>query len=153
MYGAGINTLREQIPNLPENDLLILAGVVHDYLGIDSLKEKLIQEYESNNKLFIKNLYGRLVPTVDIGSYALINRLIQSSAVDVALMGFSNIVSFIEEMNWKEDIIPLFVLHDALILDIRKNHFNTIPTLCKIGAIEIPLLEKFNFYLKAEQIL
>lgn len=153
MYGVGLNTLKEQLPNFSENDLLILTGIVRDYLGIIPLKEKLIEEYERNNKLFIKNLYQRYVSTVDIASYALINRLVQSSAVDVALMGFGNIVTYIEEMSWKEFIVPLFVLHDALILDIHKNHFNTIPTLCKIGAIDIPLLEKFNFYLKAEKII
>lgn len=152
LYGAGINTIRDQFTKLTERELLYFIGVIKDYFGMDKLKEKLINEYENNNKRFIKNLYGRYVSAEDVGSYALINRLIQSTAVDVSLFSFSNIINFIKEMEWQKRILPLFVLHDALIIDIHESYINNIPTLCKIGSIDIPLLENHNFYIKAEEI-
>ena len=152
LYGSGLDSLKKEIPELPEGDLLAFAGMIHDYFGVSALKERIVNEYETNNRKYIKNLFGRYVSTTGIGSYALPNRFIQSSCVDIAQIGFSNIADYIKEMNWQEFIVPIFVLHDALLVDIHKNYFETVPTLCKIGAIDIPLLEEFSFYLKAERL-
>jgi hypothetical protein len=152
LYGAGFSTLQELVSGMRENELKIVLSIVRNHFNLDRIKGKLIQEYELNNKKFIKNLYGRVISTEDVGSYALLNRFIQSTAVDVALIGFSNILKFIMEMNWQNEIIPLFDIHDALLFDIHPNHFQSVPTLCKIGSIEIPLLENQRFYLKAEEI-
>lgn len=51
-----------------------------------------------------------------------INYYAQSTGVDVALMGFNEIVNRLGP----DGIRPLFVLHDALILDVREDRIRDV---------------------------
>jgi hypothetical protein len=129
-----------------------LISAIKDYFQISKLKEKLLSEYEKNNKAYIKNYYGRRVSTLEIGTYALINRFIQSSAVDVALLGFSNIISTIKELNFEEKIVPIFILHDGIFFDIHKDFEEFVPLLAKTGSKNILGFENKTFYINFERI-
>jgi hypothetical protein len=77
-------------------------------------KIKLIEE-ELRGKVssgMIKNFYGRLIEVPE--DRLIINSYIQSTGVEIALHGFSNLINSLKET----DVRPLFVLHDALILDV-----------------------------------
>lgn len=79
------------------------------------------------------------------------NHYVQSTAVDVAMLGFLNILEYVEELGKQEDIVPIFILHDALILDIHKNSFSLINGLCKLGSIDIKQLESTPFYMSVDK--
>jgi hypothetical protein len=80
------------------------------------------------------------------------NRVVQSTAVDVAHLGFLNILQLAESLGMlKEYMVPLFVLHDGMVIDLHKNMFNSIPTLCKFGALGIDMFENIKFYLSAKR--
>jgi len=63
----------------------------------------------------IKNFYGRMIEVPE--DRLIINSYIQSTGVEIALHGFSSFVENTKDL----DIRPLFILHDALILDVPKD--------------------------------
>ena len=67
-------------------------------------------------------------------------RVYGSGAVDVALSGFSNML---EQIHLKcPSVVPLFFIHDALILDLRKEDLKAVEEIsCGINTylnVEFP---------------
>jgi DNA polymerase I-like protein with 3'-5' exonuclease and polymerase domains len=147
-----MTSLKERLPNITDRSLNYLVSSIRDYFQTFKFKENLLREYEKNNKTYICNFYGRAVSTLEIGTYALINRFIQSSAVDVALLGFSNIISTIKEMDLEAKIIPNLILHDGIFFDIHKDSEQIVPLLCKVGSKNIPGFENKTFYISSEKL-
>ena len=56
--------------------------------------------------------------------HVLYNNIIQSSAVDAALLGFRSLLSSITG-----DFTPLFIIHDAIILDLSKESLKSVMSL------------------------
>jgi ABC-type microcin C transport system duplicated ATPase subunit YejF len=81
----------------------------------------------------------------------LINHYVQSTAVDISLQGFLNILQFLKEMDRLLDIVPLFILHDAIILDVNENAFTLLNALCKIGSTDINGLSETKFYMSVDK--
>lgn len=63
----------------------------------------------------IKNYYGRVIEVPE--DRLIINSYIQSTGVEIALHGFSNLINELKHT----DVRPLYVLHDALILDVPRD--------------------------------
>ena len=107
-----------------------LRNLIYEYFGLNEIYEK----YLGKEKIF--NLFGRpLSPKED---YQKISHFIQSTSVDIALRGF-------ETLCQKEpDLIPLFVIHDALIVDSPKKLNENDPI-----TIEIEPLGKFYLTIKS----
>jgi hypothetical protein len=121
---------------------------VNEFFGLDQLRERLVQEYESNNREFILSFYGRYLDTREAKPYMLLNYFTQSTAVDVALYGFRN---FLRATQGNEQIIPLFILHDALVLDVHNSaleHLNTLKLHCSRN---IPLFPGCEFAIKVSR--
>jgi hypothetical protein len=59
----------------------------------------------------ISNFYGRVIQVSD--ERLLLNTYVQSTSVDIVLNGFLNLVQAVPASR----AVPLFVLHDALIMD------------------------------------
>lgn len=123
---------------------------IWDYFEISGLKEKLVAEAKENNGQFITNIFGRRIRCEETKPYALINYETQSSAVDISLNGFGRIIRKIEKI--QEYIKPIFILHDALILDIHKDAEYIIPKIEEIGSVDLPNVEHVKFYLKSERL-
>ena len=66
----------------------------------------------------IKNLYGR--PLAPDSERLRLPHYIQSTAVDVSLLGFSK---FYKE---NDDIIPYFMIHDSLVFECTKEKFSSL---------------------------
>jgi len=67
------------------------------------------------------------------------------------MWGFKNILEYVEELRKLGDIVPLFILHDALILDVNENCFSLINGLVKVGATDIKSLEEHTFYMSVDK--
>ena len=84
---------------------------------------------ELNAKGFIKNHYGRMIRIVDPKTTALVNYYVQSTGVDVAMLGFHEIIkSFIG----REDFVPIFLLHDAMYVDCTNEAFQDLSRITRI---------------------
>lgn len=119
LYGAGKyrleSLLREDGSKMTASTLL---RKVKEYFSIDALSRSLAKEAEDGK---ITNCFGRPVEVDDNRSSMLVNNFLQSSAVDVALLGF---LDFCKEM--KSAVIPLFVIHDALVFESSPEHIDSI---------------------------
>jgi hypothetical protein len=120
--------------------------------NFENLKNNNTKEYYKNNGKLIYNHYGRPIHCPETPSYKLLNYYIQSTAVDVALLGFSNIVNRIYKASLQEKIVPIFILHDALFVDIHEDYYYLVDKLCKAGSINIDKFEDTNFYLKVDNV-
>ena len=72
----------------------------------------------------------------------LINYFVQSTAVDVALYGFTALVKALKHLKRAH---PIFILHDALILDVHRSHEEEINAICEPGILSIPKFENSKF--------
>lgn len=90
----------------------------------------------------IINRFGRPLQVDPEAKNLFVNTYVQSTGVDVAMIGFNSII----EKLGKEGVRPLFVLHDALILDVKSDRKGDIE---KITSIKIPSYE-LDFPLKLE---
>lgn len=152
IYGSKISSIAERTKK-PEDEIEKLFKYISDYFNFDELKLKLINQYEKENRIFIENFYGRRISTEEAQPYMLINYFTQSTGVDVSLLGFLNIINYLEELGRLNDtVFALFIIHDALILDFHKEAFHLIPTLCKLGSKEIIKFEEITFFLEHEKL-
>ena len=125
-------------------------NLVNDYFGIEKLKEKLAGDLLKTRGRYILNHYGRPIFCEDTKPYALLNYYVQSTAVDVAMLGFLNIVSRLKEHNLLDKIRPIFILHDALFLDIHEDAYHIIPKIEKLGSTGIKGFKNVDFWLRME---
>ena len=146
LYGASRDSVIHRLKNIVEspNDLIDL---VIEYFGLEALKNKLAQEYESSERRFICNFYGRPIFCENTSPSTLLNYYIQSTAVDAALLGFQKIVDRLVSTNTLDVFSPRFILHDALILDVHNSVKHLVPKLCKLGET-IPYLGEEKFFLE-----
>lgn len=152
LYGAGMNVLREKLKNLMDREILFLIETIGKYFKAEELKKKLIQQSESNNSC-ITNVYGRPVSTKNMGNYAIMNRFIQSSAVDVALLGFSNLFSVLEDLGVQDKALPIFIVHDALYMDMHKSVRKQVETAARVASKNIQKFEGKNFFITIKDLL
>lgn len=138
IYGANYTSLE----NLSVDKSKELFDVINNYFDF-----KKILEMSSNIDEFgiRRNYFGRPIWNLEENrENILINNYIQSTAVDISLLYFSDLV------NLTEKIVPLFVLHDALIVDIDDKNFDNVKEIIKKGYMNdklghFPLkIEKFN---------
>lgn len=77
----------------------------------------------------IHNRYGRRVAIDEPLDHIFVNSYAQSTGVDVSLLGFSQIVS---GLSGNAGIRPLFVLHDALILDVAPAALDDVKSIVSV---------------------
>ena len=152
MYGAGNNLIESQLEGLVDYPEQVVS-MIDDYLGVDSLKEKVLQEFERNSGSRIYNFYGRPVDCEEASPHSLLNYYIQSTAMDVSLFGFNEIIRRIKLAGLSEFIVPIFVLHDALFLDVHPKYEFVVGKLRRCGSINIPKFESVDFHLKVEELV
>ncbi len=131
LFGSSTDPIQKLLKaSKKETDLFVKNLKTHFH--VDELRSRLYKEWAENGKK-IRNFYGRVIDVPDEST--LINSYIQSTGVDVALLGFLNIVQGIRKKQLK--VSPLFVLHDALILDVHPQHFDNLQAIIRPG-FQIP---------------
>lgn len=119
IYGAGYDVLEKQAQGM--KDLKGFIDLVDDFFGIEKLKERLYEELKTNDMKYIKNFYGRPIRIPDASKYILPNYFTQSTAVDIALLAFKKLITLLHQEKLTDRIVPLFINHDALIVDVHSD--------------------------------
>ncbi len=127
-------------------------NLVNEYFGIEKLKRKLSEDLLKTGGRYILNYYGRPIFCEDTKPYALLNYYVQSTAVDVAMLGFMTIINRFKQYKLFDMIKPIYVLHDAILLDVNEEAYHIIPKIEKLGSIGIKKFENVNFWLRSEEI-
>lgn len=145
LYGSTREAVKYHLKDKVENPG-DLVDLVTEYFNLEQLRKELSDKYVENGRRFIENFYGRLVVCTDASPSLLLNYYIQSSSVDVALLGFTEIIKKIIATNTLDLFVPTYVLHDALILDVHNSVKHILPKLCKLGQT-VPGFDGHKFYL------
>lgn len=151
LYGAHDATIEKQLEHMvdyPEN----VIQMVDEYFQIERAKEIIASEYFKSHSGVLNNYYGRPIMFDNMEPYKLLNYFIQSTSVDVALFGFVDIVRRLKAAGLTDRVFPLFVLHDALILDIPNDLKFIVPKLLKAGSLNIPKFESTEFFMTQEAV-
>lgn len=120
LYGAGKYNLQNQLKKQNSKvsaDFLIRK--VKDYFSVNKLLTSLKSQAKESG--FIKNYFDRPIIIDDARDSVLINNYLQSTAVDVSLMGFKK---FCDDM--KDKIRPVFIIHDALFFELEDNYLSDV---------------------------
>lgn len=149
LYGASREALCYKLRSPQVENPEDLVDSVEDYFDLFALRERLASEYQENNQEKIHNFYGRPIWCIGTSPSTLVNYYVQSTAVDVALYGFRRILDKIKSANALDKFVPLFVLHDALCLDVHNSVLHLLPRLMKAGS-KIPGLEETEFFLEQQ---
>lgn len=142
LYGISRASLRIRL-GVTDQKLDEFIRVIKEYFGVESLRLRLKEQVGSSGK--IVNRFGRPLNIPEGQDNLLINTYAQSSGVDVSLLGFDNVLIRLGT----DGIRPLFVLHDAIILDVRGDRIEDVKS---INDVEIPTYDR-PFPLKFEHLV
>jgi hypothetical protein len=134
LYGASGSSVREEIGAGASK----LMKEINDYFGLESLRRRISESDDP------RNLWGRPIPEAR-DPHLSVSHYTQSTAVDVSLMGFSKIMDRIADEDL--DVQPVFVLHDALLVDC---HPDAVSRVREIAAEGIDIDRLGHFYLSFE---
>lgn len=140
LYGSSKAALGNAL-GISGKELDDFVSRVKNFFRTIDLKKKVKGEFIQ--KGHITNHYGRRIAIEDPLDHIFVNSWAQSTGVDVSLLGFSKIV---ESLAGDPGVRPLFVLHDALILDV---HPDSMQSVQSIKSINVPGFSQ-EFFLKVE---
>ncbi len=123
LYGGS----HENFKNISSSKAVEIFSSMKKYFDM----EKLLKISSNiDNKGIRRNYYGRPLWNLnETKSNILINNYIQSSAVDVALKYFTDLIDLID----LDKCLPVFIIHDAIIFDIQKDYINKFNEIIKKG--------------------
>lgn len=122
LYGASKTTIASRL-NIGSYKLNEFIKTVRSYFGTSELKRRLKKEFIETGK--IRNKHGRILELDDPQDHLFVNTYAQSTGVDVSLLGFKAVLDKLG----LDGIRPLFVLHDALILDVREDRLQDVESI------------------------
>lgn len=140
LYGSGKGALGERL-GISGKDLDDFVTKVRSYFSTGLLKKRLKDEFIKLGH--IHNHHGRRVPVDEPLDHLFLNYYAQSTGVDVSLLGFSSL--WTHTLRHMSGVRPLFVLHDALVLDVPREHLGAILSLDRVT---VPGYEQ-PFFLKS----
>jgi len=117
----------------------ILRGVKL-FFDLSKLSSRLLLENKNTGAIF--NFFGRpLFPGEKSMANILVSHYIQSTGVDVSLVGFNILIKKLKDAG--AEFCPIFLIHDAILIDSHPDHISKIKKIAKEG-IRIPGMD-FNF--------
>ena len=120
----GLNSCIEGLRKTRSDKVL---GATKEYFDIDSI---LLHASKENVIGCRNNYFGRPIWNIkEDKTNKLVNNYIQSTAVDVALSYFSELCEVLNLDLCK----PIFIIHDALILDVHNDYKNDVVNIVKKG--------------------
>lgn len=130
LYDIGEHTLGARL-NVAGDTLKDLVSRIDMRLNAETLLKRLRLEHAT--KGYITNKFGRRIVVDEPIDKIFKNYYAQSSGVDVALLGFSSIVAGLKRA--APGVRPLFVLHDALILDVPEQSIDAVEAIDYVNIV------------------
>jgi hypothetical protein len=142
LYGSGRAGINEELGSVSSR----VIKQIEDYFGLGSLRGKLSSELAKKGS--IRNLWGRPLPEAT-EQHLLISHFTQSTAVDVALGSFGDMIGEIERHDL--DVVPCYVLHDALLVDVHPGSLHQLEEIVRRG-VDVDDLGHFELSLSPAYI-
>ena len=141
LYGSSKTMVALNL-GVSEDKVTKVIQQIEQYIDTRALIKRLKEEHRETGH--IKNRFGRQLTVDRPQDNIFVSYYAQSTGVDVSLMGFGNIIDSLGT----EGIRPIFVLHDALILDVHPDRLEDVAKVCKV---KVPGYDQ-EFPLKIEEI-
>ncbi len=119
---------------------------IEDYFGLPRLRARLQADLGRDGQ--IRSLWGRPLPEAT-ETHLLVSHFTQSTAVDVSLGGFGDLLERLESEDL--DVVPCYVLHDALLLDVHPGAVERLQALVSEG-LEVDGIGHFEISLSPAYI-
>ena len=126
LYGSGKLALGESL-GISGLELDGFIKSVRGYFGTDALCQRVKEQYIKEGH--IKNRHGRLINIDEPVDRIFVNSYVQSTGVDVSLLGFSEVA---KQLSHLKGVRPLFVLHDALVLDVSEECLGAVESVSHV---------------------
>ena len=134
VYGASESTLKRDMPD--NADIKSIVEKTKEILNYKHVIDEQKLKFQESGK--ISNFFGRPVEPQHARESLLYNNYIQSTAVDVALLGFGKILDLAPPR-----VLPIFFIHDAMIVDLHPDDIeefrNVSSSIVIDGLGEFPL--------------
>ena len=139
LYGISRGALKARL-GVSDQKLDAFMSVIRDYFKVESLRQRLKDQVGTSGKML--NRFGRPLNIPEGQDNLLVNSYAQSSGVDVSMIGFDSVLKRLGS----DGIRPLFVLHDAIILDVHPSRLTDVRecTSVDIASYEKPFPLKFE---------
>tara|TARA_Y100000310_G_scaffold278739_2_gene297423 strand:+ start:5465 stop:6685 length:1221 start_codon:yes stop_codon:yes gene_type:complete len=118
---------------------------IKDYFNVAETLQMLKKQFRSEG--YIRNFFNRKLLIDRPANNVLISHYVQSTACDVALLGFKQLME--KSIKHGLEIDPLFVIHDAMIVDLPGDSMKPFKSIIDAG---VELDELGNFPLSVEVI-
>jgi hypothetical protein len=142
LYGSSKNALALTL-GMSHEHLSEFIRKVEEVINTKKLLSSLKKQFSKEG--WITNKYGRRIEVSRPQDNIFVNYYAQSTGVDVSLFGFNKILNDLG----LDGIRPLFVLHDALILDVREDRLKDVES---VKSVSVPgYLNKFPLKLELLQ--
>lgn len=130
LFGMGVEAMAK-LAGIDKNFAKTAKKKIKDYFNFKKTVQPLIETAENHGS--IKNFYGRKIMADSLLPGKLFNLLVQSTGVDASLLGFSAFIKAALENQL--EVRPLFVLHDALILDCPEASIQKLDSAIKCAEV------------------
>lgn len=121
LYGAAKATI-SRIAGIPEYILQPKLDELKDIFLYDETIAEINQQLAKNG--YFRNHAGRIIFPTSEKSGTLFNNYCQSTAVDIAMSGFTSMLSLFRENNLSAR--PICFIHDAVVLDVPKKELEFV---------------------------
>ena len=136
LFGAGLSKISEIVGE----EAFVVKRLINDYFKLDKVLE-MTGNFSSGK---IRNYFGRPITLKKSSSNVALNNYVQSSSVDISLIGFSKLS---ENYSFLSSVKALCVIHDALVLDVKKDEAEALEEIINKG---IDITDVGHFYLGFE---
>lgn len=143
LYGSSRETLGRLL-GIGGGELAEFTKKFDTYFDTSGLLSRVKSGFYRNG--FIRNKYGRRISIEEPVDNVFISYYGQSTGVDVTLLGYKKIVDQLRET--APGVRPLFLLHDAIFLDVPNEHLQQVLSLEKV---DVPGYKQ-SFRLAAQKI-
>ena len=124
VYGSSKKSLYSKIS---KDKVDQLCSYIDKYLCVDQCLEMAQESSENGHRT---NFWGRILWNNHVTEEnVILNNYVQSTAVDVALSGFSKVYERLDKNQAK----PIFIIHDALMIDVEEHYINEFVKEVKQG--------------------
>jgi len=106
-----------------------ILNCVKSFFGVNKMSFDLAIENKQTGS--ISNFFGRPLFPGEASKHILLNHFIQSTGVDVALIGFNKIINRLKDEGL--EFCPVFLIHDGMLLDAHPDSVKKIKSIVKDG--------------------
>ena len=122
LYGA-----TSTISGLSQERSNAVLEATKNYFDLSSISKKASYVHDVGCRI---NFFGRPIWNIEEEQgNKIVNNFVQSTAVDVALSYFSELCDLVDLEKCK----PIFIIHDALVLDVHKSYIETCKKIVQTG--------------------